>query len=54
VFSWLADRGRSATRFHPDDAGSERELRGQIAVALADERLFSERVVVRRAGAARR
>jgi predicted GIY-YIG superfamily endonuclease len=49
VFSWLADRGRTATRFHPDDAGSETELRGQIAVALADERLFTERVVVRRA-----
>jgi len=50
VFSWLAERGRSATRFHPDDAGSEREMRGQIAVALADERLFTERVVVRKAG----
>jgi len=47
VYSWLAERGKSATRFHPDDAGSERELRGQIGVALADERLFIERVVVR-------
>lgn len=54
VFSWLADRGRSATRFHPDDAGSERELRGQIAVALGDERLFSERLVVRSARPKRR
>jgi len=54
VYSWLADRGRSATRFYPDDAGSERELRGQIAVALADERLFRERVVVRNARPKRR
>jgi predicted GIY-YIG superfamily endonuclease len=54
VFSWLVERGRSATRFHPDDAGSERELRGQIAVALADESLFTERVVVRKAGPRRR
>jgi predicted GIY-YIG superfamily endonuclease len=46
VFSWLADRGADATRFDPGDAATPRQLRDQLAVALRDERLFSERIVV--------
>jgi hypothetical protein len=46
VFSWLADRGAGATRFDPGDAATTRQLRDQLASALRDERLFSERIVV--------
>ena len=46
VFSWLAGRGASATRLDPHDARSARELRGRLAALLADEDLFSERIVV--------
>jgi hypothetical protein len=50
VFSWLADRGAGATRFNPGDAGTARQLRDQLAVALRDDRLFSERIVVLNSG----
>jgi predicted GIY-YIG superfamily endonuclease len=50
VFSWLADRGAGATRFDPGDAGTTRQLRDQLAVALRDDRLFSERIVVLNSG----
>jgi predicted GIY-YIG superfamily endonuclease len=46
VFSWLADRGAASTRLYPRDVATARELRAQIAVALADRDLFCERVVV--------
>ncbi len=47
VFSWLARRGASATRLDPHDARDPRELRRQLADLLADEALFTERIVVR-------
>jgi len=46
VFSWLAVRGASATRIDPHDATSARDLRRRLAVVLADEALFAERIVV--------
>jgi predicted GIY-YIG superfamily endonuclease len=46
VFSWLAGRGRSATRLDPSDLVSPRDLRARLAALLADERLFAERIVV--------
>ena len=47
VFSWLAARGDAATRFNPHDVASPRELRSRLASLLADEQLFTERIVVR-------
>jgi predicted GIY-YIG superfamily endonuclease len=46
VFSWLAGRGRSATRLDPHDFASARELRMRLEVLLSDERLFRERIVL--------
>lgn len=46
VFSWLAHRGAGQSRIDPHDVGSSRELRARLAVLLADERLFAERIVV--------
>lgn len=46
VFSWLARRGASATRIDPHAAASPRELRARLAALLADEALFTERIVV--------
>jgi hypothetical protein len=46
VFSWLAHRGADQSRIDPHDMGSPRELRARLAVLLADERLFAERIVV--------
>lgn len=48
VFSWLAGRGGEASRLDPHDAASPRELRVRLAALVADERLFSERIVIRR------
>jgi len=47
VFSWLAGRGQSATRIDPHDVASPRDLRVRLASLLADEELFTERIVVR-------
>jgi predicted GIY-YIG superfamily endonuclease len=46
VFSWLAGRGRSATRLDPSDLVTPRDLRPRLAALLADERLFAERIVM--------
>jgi hypothetical protein len=46
VFSWLAGRGRSATRIDPHDVASPRDLRTRLGALLADDRLFAERIVV--------
>jgi predicted GIY-YIG superfamily endonuclease len=46
VFSWLAHRGAGQSRIDPHDVGSPSDLRGRLAVLLADERLFTERIVV--------
>jgi hypothetical protein len=46
VFSWLARRGATATRLDPHGVGSARQLRGQLAALLGDERLFAERLVI--------
>ena len=44
VFSWLAGRGRDATRLDPHDVVSARELRARLAALLSDDRLFVERL----------
>ena len=44
VYSWLSARGASATRIHPHDAISVRDLRARLAALLRDERLFHERL----------
>jgi predicted GIY-YIG superfamily endonuclease len=44
VFSWLADRGSSATRLDPHDSPSATELRRRLAALFADDRLFAERL----------
>lgn len=47
VFSWLAARGARATRLDPHDASSPRVFRARLAAVLADEELFTERIVVK-------
>ena len=47
VFSWLAGRGAQASRIDPHEAGAPRRLRARLAALLADEALFTERIVVR-------
>jgi predicted GIY-YIG superfamily endonuclease len=47
VFSWLAGRGDQATRLDPHDATSRRDVRARLERVLADEQLFTERIVVR-------
>jgi GIY-YIG catalytic domain len=47
VFSWLAGRGASATRLDPHDAPTVRALSARLKTLFADERLFTERLVVR-------
>lgn len=47
VFSWLADRGRLASRLDPHDAAGPRAFRARLKALLADEALFSERIVMR-------
>jgi predicted GIY-YIG superfamily endonuclease len=44
VFSWLAQRGASATRLDPRDVRDARELRVRLAALFDDERLFVERL----------
>jgi hypothetical protein len=44
VFSWLRDRGASATRLHLDDVGTRRELRARLEALLRDPMLFVERL----------
>jgi hypothetical protein len=44
VFSWLAQRGASATRLDPRDVRDARELRARLAALFGDERLFVERL----------
>jgi hypothetical protein len=47
VFSWLAHRGKNASRLDPGDAPSPGELRGKLMALLAAEALFAERLIVR-------
>jgi predicted GIY-YIG superfamily endonuclease len=47
VFSWLAERGATASRVDPHDAASPRALRARLSALLADDALFTERLVVR-------
>jgi predicted GIY-YIG superfamily endonuclease len=44
VYSWLAQRGASATRVDPHAATSVRVLRTRVAALLRDDRLFVERL----------
>jgi predicted GIY-YIG superfamily endonuclease len=46
VYSWLADRGKRASRIDPHDVTSPRDLRARLTTLFADERLFAERIVV--------
>jgi predicted GIY-YIG superfamily endonuclease len=54
VYSWLAGRGRHATRVDPHDVRSPRDLRARLRAALADADLFVERLVVVSPNPARR
>ena len=45
VFSWLAGRGLHTTRVNPRDFASARHLQAQLGRLLADEDLFSERLI---------
>jgi hypothetical protein len=47
VFSWLAGRGATATRFDPHEAPTIKALNARLTTLFADERLFTERLVVR-------
>jgi predicted GIY-YIG superfamily endonuclease len=47
VFSWLARRGADATRLDPWDAMSAEDLGRRLAQLLADDELFTGRVVLR-------
>ena len=47
VFSWLAGGGKSASRLDPHDVAGPRVLRSRLKGLLADEALFSERIVMR-------
>jgi predicted GIY-YIG superfamily endonuclease len=44
VFSWLAGRGRDATRLDPHDARDPREMRARLSALLRDDRVFKERL----------
>jgi predicted GIY-YIG superfamily endonuclease len=44
VFSWLAQRGATATRLDPGDVRDARELRARLAALFRDDRLFHERL----------
>lgn len=46
VFSWLAGRGADSSRIDPHDTPSPRDLRARLAALLADDDLFSGRIVV--------
>ena len=45
VFSWMAGRGRHATRVDPHDVTSAEELAGRLASLFNDTSLFVERLV---------
>ena len=45
VFSWLAGRGQHTTRLNPRDVASAKDLRVQLGRLLADNDLFSERLI---------
>jgi len=45
VFSWMAGRGRHATRVDPHDVASAEELAGRLACLFNDTSLFVERLV---------
>ena len=45
VFSWLARRGQRTTRVSPRDSASASDLRSHLGRLLADQGLFSERLV---------
>lgn len=46
VFSWLSERGAGATRLDPADVATVRQFRELLQVALQDDQLFAERIVV--------
>jgi predicted GIY-YIG superfamily endonuclease len=46
VFSWLAGRGHAATRLDPHDVPTARELQRRLKMLLAEDQLFTERIVV--------
>ncbi len=48
VFSWLAGRGRSATRVDPHDVRTRKELAARLLALFADEELFGGRIDQRR------
>jgi predicted GIY-YIG superfamily endonuclease len=45
VFSWMAGRGRNATRVDPHDAADAGELASRLAALFGDTSLFAERLV---------
>jgi predicted GIY-YIG superfamily endonuclease len=45
VFSWMAGRGRHATRVDPHDAANAGELAARLAALIGDTSLFVERLV---------
>jgi hypothetical protein len=45
VFSWIAGRGRHATRLDPHDAANAGELAARLAALVGDTSLFVERLV---------
>ena len=47
IFSWLAGRGRDATRLDPHDAVSSADLCRRLAALLKDRQLFVERLTLR-------
>jgi hypothetical protein len=48
VFSWIAGRGRHATRVDPQDASNAGELTAHLASLFSDASLFVERLVTLR------
>jgi predicted GIY-YIG superfamily endonuclease len=48
VFSWMAGRGRHATRVDPHDASNAGELTARLASLFSDTSLFVERLVTLR------
>ena len=48
VFSWIAGRGRHATRVDPHDASNAGELTARLASLFSDASLFVERLVTLR------
>jgi hypothetical protein len=48
VFSWIAGRGRHATRIDPHDASDASQLAARLASLFGDASLFVERLVALR------